>query len=185
MVYILLGEGFEQAEALAAADVLCRGNVEVTLTGLKGKTVTSSHKTTVVPDMLASDVTLKSGDMVVLPGGMGGVDSLEKSAPAMALIRQAAENDQMWLCAICAAPTLLARKGIIGKGNHAVCYPGMEGELTAAGVTVHMDQATVVDGRLITGRGPGAAFDFGLALLTALKGPNAAETVRAGMHYQD
>ncbi len=185
MVYILLGDGFEEAEALVCADVLRRGNVGVTLLGVAGRTVTGSHGIVVTADAAAEGVALARGDMVVLPGGMGGVDSIEKSAAAMKLVRAAAEDEQCWLCAICAAPTLLARAGILGAGRHAVCYPGMEGELTAAGVTAHMERSTVNDGRLITGRGPGSAFDFALALLTALRGSDAAESVRAGLHYLD
>ena len=80
---------------------------------------------------------------------------------------------------------MLARHALIGKGRRAVCYPGMEGALTDAGVTACMDEPVVVDGMLITGRAPGASFDFALALLTALRGEGAAEEVRAALHYQD
>ncbi len=184
MVYILLGDGFEEAEALCAADLLRRGNAEVSLTGLgEGPAVTGAHGITVCSDRKAGDVTLKDGDMLVLPGGLGGVMSMEASEPAMALIRQAAESDRIWLCAICAAPTLLARAGLLRKGTQAVCYPGMEDALTQAGVLAQMDQSVVEDGSLITGRAPGSAFDFGLKLVEVLKGPEAARQVQAGLHY--
>lgn len=183
MVYILLGEGFEEAEALVAADVLRRADLPVTLTGIGGAYITGSHHITVRADRPVEQVVLKTGDMVVLPGGMGGVASMEGSAAAMALIRQAASGGDYWLAAICAAPTLLARAGLLPKGARCVCYPGMEGELSRAGASPAMDKATVTKGRLITGRGPGAAFDFGLALVEALAGPGAAGQVRAAMHY--
>jgi 4-methyl-5(b-hydroxyethyl)-thiazole monophosphate biosynthesis len=183
MVYIILGNGFEEAEALCAADVLRRGGVDTALTGTERRSVTGSHDIAVTADVVCADVKLQSGDMVVLPGGMGGVESIEHSEAAMALVRKAAQDKDLWLAAICAAPTLLARAGLIGSGDHAVCYPGMEGEMTDRGVTAHMDQSTVVCGKLITGRAPGSAFDFGLQLLEALKGPEAAQTVRNGLHY--
>ncbi len=183
MVYILLGEGFEEAEALVTADVLRRGGVEVSLTGIGGMTVAGAHKITVRCDAAAENVRLAGGDMLVLPGGLGGVASIEGSDAAMELVRRAAEDDGIWLAAICAAPAMLGRRGIIGAGVSAVCYPGMEGDLTAAGAAARMDLPAVTDGKLITGRGPGAAFDFALALLTALKGAETAESVRAGMHY--
>ena len=183
MVYILLGEGFEEAEALVTADVLRRGGVEVSLTGIGGMTVSGAHKIAVRCDAEVENVSLAEGDMLVLPGGLGGVASIEGSDAAMALVRRAAEDDGVWLAAICAAPAMLGRRGIIGAGASAVCYPGMEGDLTAAGVTARTELPAVTDGKLITGRGPGAAFDFGLALLTALKGAETAESVRAGMHY--
>ena len=184
-VYILLGEGFEEVEALCVADVLRRGGVEVTTTGLDRRTVVSSHGIPVTADAVAADVTLAAGDMVVLPGGLGGVAAIEGSQAAMDLICQAAADGSIWLCAICAAPNMLARHGLIDRGRRAVCYPGMEGALTEAGVAVCMDQPVVVDGTLITGRAPGASFDFALALLTALRGEKAAADVQAALHYQD
>lgn len=184
MVYILLGEGFEEAEALVAADVLRRADIPVALTGIGGEMVAGSHKIAVRADQPVEAVTLRRGDMVVLPGGMGGVASIEGSGPAMALVRQAAGDRELWLAAICAAPTLLARAGLLPAGAPCVCYPGMEGELSKAGAEPRMDQPTVAAGKLITGRGPGAAFDFGLALVEALAGADAAEAVRSGLVYR-
>ncbi len=183
MVYILLGTGFEEAEALVTADVLRRGGVPVTLTGLDRRTVTGAHDITVIGDAVAADVALAAGDTVLLPGGMGGVASIAGCQPALALIRQAAQADDLWLAAICAAPTLLAQLGLL-RGKQAVCYPGMEQMLTDGGALPQMDRAAVRDGRLITGRGPGAAFDFGLAVLEALAGSDTAAKVKAETHYR-
>ena len=183
MVYILLGEGFEEAEALVTADVLRRADIPVTLTGIGGDFIAGSHNLTVRADQTVEAAALKPGDMVVLPGGMGGVASIEGSGPAMALIRQAANDSALWLAAICAAPTLLARAGLLPAGVHCVCYPGLEGELVKAGAVPQMDRPTVAEGRLITGRGPGSAFDFGLALVEALAGAGTAAQVRGGLKY--
>ncbi len=183
MVYILLGAGFEEAEALVTADVLRRGGVPVTLAGLDRRTVTGAHDITVVGDAVAADITLTEGDMVLLPGGMAGVAAIAGCETALALIRQAAQDDGLWLAAICAAPTLPARLGLL-RGKQAVCYPGMEQLLIDGGALPQMGRAAVRDGRLITGRGPGAAFDFGLAVLDALAGVEAAAKVRAETHYR-
>ena len=183
MVYILLGTGFEEAEALVTADVLRRADIPVALTGIGGENVTGSHGITVRADVLVESVVLGKDDMVVLPGGMGGVASIEGSEAAMALIRQAAASSDYWLAAICAAPTLLARAGLLAPDTRAVCYPSLGGELQDALVILE-DQPAVRDGRLITGRGPGAAFDFGLALVDALAGADAARAVKAGLVYR-
>lgn len=183
MVYILLGAGFEEAEALVTADVLRRAGVPVSLAGIGGEFVAGSHSITVKADLPVEAAVLKEGDMVVLPGGMGGVASMEGSGAAMALIRRAAEDPGIWLAAICAAPTLLARAGLLPRGARCVCYPGMEGELSEAGAVPAIDQPVAVEGRLITGKGPGTAFDFGLALAEALAGAETAAQVRAGLHY--
>lgn len=184
MVYILLGTGFEEAEALAAADVLRRANLPVTLTGIGGDAVTGSHNITVQADLPIEKAALAQGDMVVLPGGLGGVAAIEGSDAAMALVRQAAERPDCWLAAICAAPTLLARAGLLSPGVCCVCYPGMEGELSAAGAVPMMDRSVVTEGRLVTGRGPGSAFDFALALVEVLAGTAAADQVCAALHYR-
>lgn len=183
MVYILLGNGFEEAEALVTADVLRRGNVPVSLAGIDGLNMTGAHGITVVADTAVETVTLAAGDTLVLPGGMGGVASIEGSEAAMALARQAAENEQIWLAAICAAPTLLARHRLIGVGNYAVCYPGMEELLAAAGVEPCMDAAVVLDETLVTGKGPGTVFDFALSLLEVLTDADTAARVQADLHY--
>ena len=179
MIYILLGTGFEEAEALVTADVLRRAGLPVSLAGIGGEYVAGSHGITVRADVAVEDVALSEGDVVVLPGGMGGVASIEGSRAAMALAREAAENYR--IAAICAAPTLLARAGLLRPGVHAVCYPGMEGELSAVGAVLQPDRPAVVDGNLITGRAAGSAFDFGLTLVETLAGADAARTVAAGL----
>lgn len=181
MVYILLGAGFEEAEALVTADILRRAEVPVTLAGIGGCMVTGSHGITVQADRPVEGVTLSGGDMVVLPGGMGGVAAIEGSQAAMALVREAALEYR--LGAICAAPTLLARAGLLPEGVRCVCYPGMERELSAAGAAPEMDRSVVVEGKLVTGRAPGSAFDFGLALVEVLAGADAARAVAAGLVY--
>lgn len=183
MVYILLGTGFEEAEALVTADVLRRGGVSTVLAGIGSPSVTGAHGITVSADTVVEQVALSSGDMLVMPGGMGGVYAMEGSSAAMALARQAMERDDLWLAAICAAPTLLARSGILGSGRHAVCYPGMEDLLEAAGVIPHMDVPVVRDGTLITGKAPGTVYQFALTLLEVLTDPSTAAQVRADLHY--
>lgn len=182
MVYILLGNGFEEAEALVTADVLRRAELPVCLTGIGGEMVTGAHGIAVKTDKAVEAVTLSAGDMVVLPGGMGGVASIEGSEPAMALVRQAAEPG-IWLAAICAAPTLLARAGLLPQGVPCVCYPGMEGELEQAGAQPQMDKAVVVHNRLVTSQAPGTAFDFALALAELLAGIPAACRLHSDLHY--
>lgn len=184
MVYILLGTGFEEAEALVTADVLRRGSVPVALTGIGSMTVEGAHGIKVTADVAVEGVGLANGDMVVLPGGLGGAASIEGSDAAMALIYQAAADDALYLAAICAAPTLLARAGIIGRGQQAVCYPGMEHMLVNAGVVAPMDRPAVVCGKLITSQAPGTAYDFALTLLAVLAGEDVSRQVRADLHYK-
>ena len=178
MVAILLGTGFEEIEALSPCDILRRGGVEVKLAGVGAKTVTGAHGISVQADCTVEELCAGKLEMLVLPGGMGGVASIRGSAPAMDLIRQVREKE-IPLAAICAAPTIPGAMGLL-QGKKAVCYPGMEGECIGADMT--QEAPVQQDGNVITGRGPGASLLFGLRLLTFLKGQEAADRVAAGMH---
>ena len=179
MVYILLGEGFEESEAIIPADLLRRAGVETALVSLDGETVRSSHGVTVKADLTLDQVDEEAMEMLVLPGGMGGVASIQMNLFATALIQRAYDKG-CWLCAICAGPTVLARMGFVDR-RRAVCYPGMEDEMGSA--VVQKGQRVVTDGRIITGEAAGSSFDFGLRLVEVLKGTEAANAVRLAVHY--
>ena len=178
MVYILLAPGFEEAEALAPADMLRRANIETALVSLDGASVPGSHGITVTADATLDKLDRSKADMVVLPGGPGH-KNLGKDPRVEELVREMAGQDK-WVAAICAAPTLLGGWGLL-EGKDAVCYPGMEGGLT--GARAKMDRSVVVDGKIITGRAAGSAFDFGLTLVEVLAGKEAADKLRSGIHY--
>lgn len=179
MVYILLAPGFEEAEALVPADLLRRANIETALVTITGEPVPGAHGVTVTADISLEGVDLSKADMVVLPGGGPGYKNLGADPRVERLVKEAAERE-LWVAAICAAPTLLGRWGLL-EGKQAVCYPGMEEGLT--GARALMDQGFVVDGKIITGRAAGSAFDFGLALVEALAGRAEADKVRHGIYY--
>lgn len=179
MVYILLAPGFEEAEALVPADLLRRADIETELVSVTGAPVPGSHGITVTADIALDGLNLSGADMVVLPGGGLGYRNLGKDPRVERLVREAAEKG-LWVAAICAAPTLLGKWGLLA-GKQAVCYPGMEDGLTQA--QPRPDSGVVVDGRVITGRAAGSAFDFGLALVEALAGREKAEEVRRAVVY--
>ena len=179
MVYILLAPGFEEAEALVPADLLRRANIETALVTVTGKPVPGSHGITVTADIALEDVDLSKADMVVLPGGGLGYKNLGREPQVERLVKEAAEKG-LWVAAICAAPTLFGKWGLL-TGKDAVCYPGMEEGLT--GAQARMDQRFVTDGKIITGRAAGSAFDFGLALVEALAGKDEAGKVRHDIYY--
>ena len=173
MVYVLLGTGFEETEAIAPIDLLRRAGVQVLTVGVNGKTVVGGHGIGVVADIAVEEMDLTAMDMIVLPGGLGGVASVRACPAAMDALRFAWENDK-FVAAICAGPTVLADLGIT-DGKEATCYPGCEGQMRSANMLP--DRAFVWDGKLITGTSAGCAIPFGLALIAALKGHEAADTV--------
>lgn len=172
MVYMFLGTGFEETEAIAPLDLLRRAGVEVKTVGLNGKIITGSHGIGVVADMEVQEMELSNLEMVILPGGLGGVASIRACREAMDMIRYA-RNSGAFVAAICAGPTVLADLGIT-DGKDATCYPGCEDGMGSANI-VHA--AAVRDGKIITGTSAGCAVPFGLKLIEALKDEAAARAI--------
>jgi 4-methyl-5(b-hydroxyethyl)-thiazole monophosphate biosynthesis len=174
MVYLFLADGFEEIEALYTLDLLRRANVDVLTVGVSGKVANGSHKIPVVCDIDCASLTYNSDfDMIILPGGMPGSTNLDKAECVEKYIKLALENDKL-ICAICAAPFILGKRGIL-NGKRATCFPGFENQLEGATV---VDAGVVRDGNIITGRAMGSAHDFALTILEALQGKEAADKMR-------
>lgn len=180
MVYIILGEGFEEIEAVTPCDILRRGGVSVQFAAVgEQKCVTGSHGIAILADVLANEITPTANDTFVIPGGMGGVNSIKSDDNTMRLIENAAKAGAS-LSAICAGPSVLAELGLINK-KRITCYPGSE-ELMG-GAICETDMPIVSDGGIITGRAPGSAIDFGLELLSHLKDEDIANRIRTELVY--
>ena len=173
MVYMLLGTGFEEIEAITPLDMLRRAGIQVMTVGVNGKTVYGGQGIGIEADILLDEIDLTALDMIILPGGLGGVASVRASKAAMDALAFAWENDK-YVAAICAGPTVLADLHIT-DGKNATCYPGCEGGMGCA--VVADNAAAVRDGKLITGTSAGCAIPFGLALISALKGEAAAKAI--------
>ena len=156
MVYMILGTGFEPMEAIAPCDILRRGGVEVQLAGIGGTLIEAGHGVRVQADCRVEDLKLASTDMVILPGGLGGVHSILACDTAMNFIRLA-YADGKYIAAICAAPTILAQLHIT-DGRKATCYPGLEEKMGAAVMTAC---GAVQDGRHGGEHGHEIAHDVG------------------------
>ncbi len=179
MVYLFLANGFEEIEALTPLDLLRRAGVPVTTVGVGGDSILGAHGIRVqadIPDTMYRDC---APDMIILPGGMPGSENLDNSRVVDAALR-AAERNGAYLCAICAAPMVLGKRGYL-TGKRAVCYPGFEQYLEGATVT---DARVECDGRVITAKGMGVALEFGLALVEVLCGKDKAEHVAGSIFAQ-
>lgn len=173
MVYILLGAGFEETEALVPLDLLRRAGIPTTTVGIGSKIVYGGHNIGLEADILLEEMDLTNLDMIVLPGGLGGVATVRNTKPAMDALKFAWDNDK-FVAAICAGPTVLADLGIT-DGKNATCYPGCENAMGSANSIPGV--ACVRDGKLITGTSAGSAVKFGLLLIEALAGAETANTV--------
>ena len=173
MVYVLLGNGFEELEALTPVDLLRRAGIPVMTVGIGSRRVTGGQGICVTADILLEQLDPTNLDMLVIPGGLGGVASISASPAALRAIRFAWENGK-FVAAICAGPTILAQLGI-SDGKRVTCYPGCEEKMGSA--LFCPDVPCVRDGNLITGTSAGCAVPFALMLIAALQDAAAANTV--------
>ncbi|MBS5480107.1 MAG: DJ-1/PfpI family protein [Clostridiales bacterium] len=176
MIYVFLAEGFEEIEALATVDVLRRAELPVQTVGVGGDWICGSHGMRIQTDIREEDVELAKAQVIVLPGGMPGTRNLEASADVQRALDYMTENDR-YIAAICAAPSILGHRGQL-NGKRATCFPGFEKDCSGA---VIFDEPAVADGRIITGKGAGAAIDFALTIVEQLKGRSVSDALRAAM----
>lgn len=168
-IVVPLLTGFEEIEAVTIIDVLRRAELEVVVAGEDAGPVEGSHGITVGADAALRDIDAGDVDMIVLPGGLPGAEHLKNHAEVQRLLRALADADRA-IGAICAAPMALAPSGI-HKDKRVTSYPGFAGFLPGAH---YVEDRVVIDGKLITSRGPGTALEFALSIVGMLAGADAA-----------
>ncbi|MCX5759440.1 MAG: DJ-1/PfpI family protein [Candidatus Hydrogenedentes bacterium] len=173
-VLVPLAQGCEEMEAITVTDLLRRAGIEVTTAGLDKLPVKASRGTVLIPDATLDEVLDAPFDMIVLPGGLPGADNLANDERIIALLKRMAAAGKS-VCAICAAPTVLAKAGVLA-GKRATAYPGTLDKMNLPDVT-YTGAAVEQDGAIITSRGPGTALPFGLALIEALAGKEIRDRV--------
>ncbi len=183
MFYCFLATGFEEIEAITTVDMLRRAGIDmktVAVTSDNSLVVSGAHNIPVVADMHISDADSADLQGVFLPGGMPGTTNLDENEQVRNLIAFCAENDK-YIFAICAAPSVLGHMGLL-KGKKATCYPGFEGELTGAEYT---SEPAVQEGRIITGKGPGATITFASLIITELCGEKVSSDLKSAMQCNE
>lgn len=171
---LFLVDGFEEIEALATVDILRRGGVDVQTVSVTGKKeVTGSHNVPVIADVLFEEADFSNSEMLILPGG---TIALNFHAELKEKVKEFADKGKK-VAAICAAPIVLGGLGLL-ENKRATAYPGYEQYLTGA---TFAPEDVIVEGNIITGRGPGMSFTFALTLLEILKGKQTADEVAAGL----
>ncbi|EGJ70367.1 DJ-1 family protein [Bacteroides coprosuis DSM 18011] len=177
MIYLFLADGFEEIEALTIVDVLRRANLQVkTVSVTDSLTVKGAHGISVISDALFGNCSFDKVKALVLPGGMPGAETLGKHKGLTELLKEYHNTDTV-LAAICAAPMVFGQLGLL-KGKKAVAYPGFEPKLEGASI---QNDLVVVDGKIITGKGPAAALPFALKLAEVLASKETANQLRKDM----
>ena len=178
-IYAFIANGSEETECLAVVDLLRRARFDVELVSIEGvKQVTTSHNVRVTADKTFEECDFSDGDAFFLPGGMPGTNRLAAHGGLCGLLVSACKAGKR-LAAICAAPSVLGRLGLL-KGKKATCFPGFEQYLEGA---THVSAGVVTDGNITTARGLGFAVDLGLELIALLDGRTASDTVKNAIQY--
>ena len=177
-VLVPLAEGFEEIEAITVIDLLRRADLDVVTASLGAKDVKAAHGVTVHADTTLDEALKDDYDMVVLPGGMPGAQHLDDDKRVHAVLHKMVESGK-FAGAICAAPKVLANAGLL-KGKRATSYPGFVDKMGLPDVT-YTGAPVQCDGKIITGRGPGTAMDFALALVEALEGKDKRQSVEKAL----
>lgn len=179
MVYLFLAEGFEEIEAITPIDLLRRAGIEVTSVSVGGFAVHGAHGILVEADALLERLPLdEETEGIILPGGLKGTENLMKSEELDNIFEFCVENKKM-IAAICAAPTVLAQKGLL-KNKKATCYPGLEDKMGDA--TVVSDDVVVAD-NIITAKAAGASFQFSAAIIEYLRNKDEADSVLGSIQW--
>lgn len=174
-IFIYLTDGFEEIEALATVDILRRADLDVKTVSITGnKQVTGAHAITVAADLLFEEVLIDMAQMLIIPGGTIKYNEHE------GLRKQVKEFNEKGglVSAICAAPAVLGGLGLL-NGKRATCYPGFEAYLE--GADLHTSENVVVDGTIVTGKGPGLSLEFALTLVEVLAGKEKRNQVASAL----
>lgn len=177
-VLVPLAQGCEELEAVTIIDLLRRAGINVVTAGLDGNPVRASRGVMLVPDAELDTALERNYDMVVLPGGAEGANNLNNDTRINELLKAMADSGR-FTAAICAAPKVLAASGVL-DGRQATCYPGHIDRDNPQQIRLS-DDPVVVDGKVITSRGPGTAMDFALTLIETLTGKAKRDEVEAGL----
>lgn len=175
-IMILIAEGLEECEALVPYDLFLRAGIETDLVSITNDLkVVSTHNFTINTNKLIKDINANDYDLLMLPGGMPGVTNLEASKEVQNII-DIFVNQNKYVAAICAAPSILVNKGLV-KDNEFVCFPGFEGDLK------QRCEKAYTHNKFITAKGLGASFEFAKEIITALVSKDKAEEVLNRIQY--
>lgn len=175
-ILVPISNGFEEIEAVSIIDVCKRANIEVTIAGVEGLETTGAHGIKIISDDIIENMSSDNFDMIVLPGGLPNAFTLADNENVQLLLKEFKEKKKK-IGAICAAPYALHKAGVLEKNY--TCYPSFEQKIKIDGY--HSNNPTIIDGNVITSRGPATAMTFGLEIVKLLCGEDVYTQVKNGL----
>lgn len=175
-VLVPLAEGFEEIEAITIIDILRRAEIEVVVAGVNSEIIEGSHGIPVRTDRLLEKVNVGECDMIVLPGGMPGMENLRQSKEVIRAVQQLKGADK-FTAAICASSVVLEEAGVT-EGRSVTSHPSYAKLMIKAN---HTGRRVEVDEKMITGQAAGSAMEFAFKLVEILLGKDKVEEVNRGV----
>ncbi len=169
-VLIIAFNGFQDREYEVTRGVLEEAGVKVIVASSALGRATGKSGSLVEVDSTLDEVAVESLDALVFIGGPGAKEYFNNKT-AHFLVREAVERNKI-LAAICIAPEILAKAGVL-TGKQATVWSSFVDRSTVEalkrGGAIYLDQEVVVDGLIVTANGPAAAEKFGLAIVDLLR----------------
>lgn len=175
-ILVPISNGFEEVEAISIVDVCRRSGIEVTTAGVEDKVLIGAHNIKIEMDTKVSEVNSNDFDMIVLPGGLPNAFTLAQNSDVQRLLKEFKEKNKK-IGAICAAPYALFQADVLNQNY--TCYPSFEEKIKQNGYKY--DQNVVIDGNVVTSRGPATAMEFALEIVKILKGEEVYTSVKNGL----
>ncbi len=181
-VVVIISKGFEEIEAISIIDILRRAGLEVTVASINELLTTGANGITIKANIKLKELEDKNSfDMVVLPGGVENTENLASNTLVKDILNDMKNKDK-YIGAICAAPYALHEAGVLN--NNYTCYPSFENKIRDNGYQGDK-QEVVIDGKVVTSRGPATAMSFALELVKILKGEETYKNVSNGLLIKD
>lgn len=175
-IVVAIANGFEEIEAVSVIDICRRANIDVTIASIEDIELTGANGIKIQADCLIEAIDYKEFNMVVLPGGLPNAFTLANDQRVIKLLKNMKDTNK-YVSAICAAPYALHKADVLNE--NFTCYPSFEKKIRDEGY--HRDKNVVIDGKVITSRGPATAKDFALELVKTLEGEEVYKEVKSGI----
>jgi protein deglycase len=173
-VLVTLAPGFEEIETITVVDILRRAGAKVTIAATVPGVIEGSRSIKIAPDDMLETIMEKEFDLIFLPGGQPGTENLKNDLRVVKLL-QKMQDQEKYISAICAAPTILQKAGIVNNRS-ITCHPSVKSQFDT-----YIDDRVVIDGKLVTSQSPGTAMELALKLVEILLGVDRMKKVNAGV----
>lgn len=164
---VIVAPGFEEGETLTIVDIIRRGNIQCDTFGFDD-IVEGGHQITMKCDKVLSEEMINY-DMVILPGGYGGATNMRDSQKVISILQEMNKQNK-YICAMCAAPIVLEKANLLINKKYTA-YIGYDQKIHQG---TYLEDIVVIDGNIVTSRGPATVYAFAYRLVDLLGGDSLA-----------